>query len=136
MGLLLMVSGGVAVSGDYRQPVRGLLRFQLRNTTLWAGYAGAWALAAALAGGAGAITADVLAITATMGWTISTAVGGAVSGFQGWRGRARGATADVGAEPVKKRVARKLKRWIDVWASRVAIAGDAGAGTTSGALPT
>ena len=122
MGLLLMLSGAVAVLGDYRKPLRGFLRFQLRNTSLWLVYAATWTLAAMSAGGAGTISTVVLGRMAILGWTISTVFGSLFAAFNAWRNRsALSADGSEATVPLKRRIADRLKGWIDAWASRVAV---------------
>lgn len=133
MGVLLMISGAVAVLGDYQKPMRGFLRFQFRNTSLWLVYAATWALAALSAGGAGPVSTVFFGRSAILGWTMSTIFGTLLPAFNAWRNRSR-TLADCleGTVPLKRRIADRLKGWLDDWARRVAVT-DQPPTTTTGA---
>src|SRR5688500_7461467 len=121
MGVVLMVCGALGMSEQFRSPVRGLLRYAVRASVVWIGYASTWALAIASVGGAGPVVRNVMVRTTTVGVVITTIFGLAVAGYHAVRSR-HAANFDLAAPvSLKHRIANTLKRWIDNWANRVGI---------------
>jgi hypothetical protein len=119
MGILLMLSGGLAVSQDYSSPRRGWHRFLISNTVLWAVYAIAWSIAASTAEVPRPIATMIMMRIGVVGWALSSAFGSIIALLQ-----RRSSGADVEADaapPLRRRIAEKVKHWLDIWARRTSV---------------
>jgi hypothetical protein len=119
MSILLMVSGTLAVSQDHSTR-NGWRRFLMLNSALWATYAITYSVAVSDYG-VGEWGIAILIRTVTFGWGLSTLFGGVVAMIRHRRSANEEAGTSDGPPPLKRRIAEKLKTWIDIWARRTTV---------------
>jgi hypothetical protein len=137
--LVLMISGGLAVTRSRRGARIGVVEFEVRNVGLWAGFLGSLFVIGRAMGGlpAGGFGRGLLLTIGITTWIVASVGGGIVSA---WRSRATahdGSDASPGEPRVsrlyafKRRTAERLKNWIDAVLTRSRLATRGAIATTT-----